>query len=110
EQEILIAPDTLAFKAYGKNRAIEQFTCNYGLNETYRKDIIRDNLSVAGKDSDGNARIVELASHPFFMATLFLPQLSTRPGNPHPVVLAFLEAAAAFRTLKGILRIPAYGS
>ena len=79
-------------------------------NECYRKDIIRDNLSVVGKDSDGNARIVELASHPFFMATLFLPPLSTRPGNPHPVVLAFLGAEAAFRTLKGILRIPAYGS
>jgi CTP synthase (UTP-ammonia lyase) len=103
EQEILIAPDTLAFKAYGKNRAIEQFTCNYGLNESYREDIIRDNLSVVGKDSDGSARIVELASHPLFMATLFLPQLSTRPGNPHPVVLAFLGATETFRTLKGSL-------
>lgn len=100
EQEILVAPDTSAFKAYGKNQAIEQFTCNYGLNESYRKDIIQDNLNVVGKDSDGNARIVEIVSHPFFMATLFLPQLSSKPGTPHPLVLAFLDAAVAFRTLK----------
>ena len=100
EQEILVAPDTAAFKAYGRDRTIEKFTCNYGLNESYRKDIIQGNLSVVGKDSDGNARIVELASHPFFMATLFLPQLSSKPDNPHPLVLAFLVAAVAFRTLK----------
>jgi CTP synthase (UTP-ammonia lyase) len=100
EQEVFITPDTLAFKAYGKGRAAEQFACSYGLNESYRNDIIRDNLRVVGKDGDGNARIVELASHPFFMATLFLPQLSSKPGNPHPIIVAFLEAAVAFRTLR----------
>ena len=101
EQEVLITPDTLAFRAYGKNRAIEQFACNYGLNETYRNDIIRENLNVAGIDSDGNARIVELAFHPFFMATLFLPQLSSKPGNPHPVIVAFLGSAAALQKPRG---------
>jgi len=101
EQEVFVTPGTMAFRAYRKNQATERFTCNYGLNESYRSDIIRDNLNVVGKDSDGNARIVELSSHPFFMATLFLPQLSSKPGNPHPIIVAFLEAAVAFRTLRG---------
>lgn len=96
----MVTPGTLAFEAYGKNRATEQFTCNYGFNETYRNDIMQGALRVVGKDSDGNARIVELTSHPFFVATLFLPQLSSKPGNPHPIALAFLKAAVAFRTLK----------
>ena len=30
------------------------------------------------------------------MATLFVPQLSSEPGDPHPLMVAFLEAAAAF--------------
>lgn len=94
-------PDTLAFKTYRKNQVTERFSCNYGLNESYRNIIVQDNLNIVGKDSDGNARIVELSFHPFFMATLFLPQLSSQPGNPHPIILAFLEAAVAFRTLKG---------
>jgi CTP synthase (UTP-ammonia lyase) len=79
-------------------------------NECYRKDIIRDNLSVVGKDSDGNARIVGLASHPYLNGNPLSSSAFHKAGNPHPVVLAFLGAAAAFRTLKGILRIPAYGS
>jgi CTP synthase (UTP-ammonia lyase) len=101
QQEVFVTPGTSAFNAYGKNQATEQFTCNHGLNEGYRNDIIRDNLGVVGKDSEGNARIIELSFHPFFMATLFLPQLSSKPGNPHPIILAFLEAAVAFQTLRG---------
>jgi CTP synthase (UTP-ammonia lyase) len=51
---------------------------------------------IAGEDGEGNVRIVELRSHPFFVATLFVPQLSSEPGDPHPLIVAFLEAAAAF--------------
>ena len=93
EQEVFVSPDTLAFNAYGKPRAVERFTCNFGLNEAYRNDIFRGDLRIAGTDRDGNTRIIELASHHFFMATLFLPQLSSKPGAPHPVIAAFLEAA-----------------
>ena len=104
EQEIIVSPGTLAFHAYGKGRAVERFTCNYGLNESYRDFIIRGSLRVSGTDGDGNARIVELSSHPFFMATLFLPQLSSNHGSPHPVFTAFLDAALAFRKLRLHLR------
>jgi CTP synthase (UTP-ammonia lyase) len=52
---------------------------------------------IAGEDGEGNVRIVELRSHPFFVATLFVPQLSSEPGDPHPLILALLEAAAVFR-------------
>jgi CTP synthase (UTP-ammonia lyase) len=100
-QEVFAVPGSLAFKAYGKDRAVEQFACNYGLNEAYRNDIVRSGLAVAGEDRDGNARIVELSSHPFFTATLFLPQLSSKPGAPHPLIAAFLQAAAAFRRSRG---------
>jgi CTP synthase (UTP-ammonia lyase) len=101
QQRVNIAPNTQASKIYGKIEASERFTCNYGLNESYRSDIDRGSLRVTGHDSDGNARIIEIPSHPFFMAALFLPQLSSTTGNPHPVIMAFLEAAMAFRTLKG---------
>lgn len=93
EQDIFISPDTLVFSAYGKNVTAEQFRCNFGLNETYRTDIMRDNLIISGKDADGHARIAELESHPFFVATLFLPQLSSKAGAPHPLITGFLKAA-----------------
>lgn len=100
EQGVFIAPNTPAFKVYGKDRVAEQFACHYGLNDEYRNGIVRKSLVIAGNDGDGSARILELDSHRFFIATLFRPQLSSRPGNPHPLIVAFLKAAIAFRALR----------
>jgi CTP synthase (UTP-ammonia lyase) len=96
DQEVHIFPGTLAFQAYRRERSVEKFMCSYGVNETYRANMFGDDLKVAGQDESGNVRIVERPSHPFFMATLFLPQLSSAPGSPHPLIVAFLQAAAAF--------------
>jgi len=90
-------PETLAAQAYGVERSTEKFLCSLGLNETYRERIFSDDLRVSGTDTEGNVRIAELASHPFFMGTLFVPQCSSRAGEPHPLMVAFVEAVAAFR-------------
>jgi CTP synthase (UTP-ammonia lyase) len=50
-------------------------------------------LHVSGTDTNGEARILELAGHPFFVVTLFVPQLSSSADEPHPLVAAFLETA-----------------
>ena len=97
EQDVYISPNTLVFSTYGKGLATEKFTCNFGLNEAYQSDIIKNKLSIVGKDADGNARIVELESHPFFIATLFLPQLSSNAGAPHPLITGFLKAVMNFQ-------------
>ena len=99
KQTVIITPNTLTFQAYGKDRVTEQFNCNYGLNERYRNDMIQKDLRIVGKDTNGHARIVELASHRFFIATLFLPQLSSNPSNPHPLITAYVNAAIAFRAM-----------
>jgi CTP synthase (UTP-ammonia lyase) len=54
-------------------------------------------LKVVGVDADGHVRIVELADHPFFIATLFLPQLRSTAQKPHPLIIAYLKAATGFR-------------
>jgi CTP synthase (UTP-ammonia lyase) len=55
-------------------------------------------LAVAGIEagdevSRGEARILELQSHPFYIATLFVPQAKSSPGQPHPLIAAFLGAS-----------------
>ena len=94
---IHIVPGSLAHQAYGKIEATEQFRCSYGLNQSYLPRFANGALNITGTDRTGEARIVELAGHPFFVATLFLPQLLSRPGAPHPIVLAYLTAARDFR-------------
>jgi len=97
---VRVTAGTITAAAYGRNEAIEQFRCSFGLNPSYRDEILKEPLRVAGVDANGEVRIVELAGHPFFIATLFLPQLSSKPSEPHPLVLAYLQAAAAFHDVR----------
>jgi CTP synthase len=51
-------------------------------------------LSIAGVGADtGKARAIEIREHPFYVATLFHPQLESKPGAPSPLVTAFIQAA-----------------
>jgi CTP synthase (UTP-ammonia lyase) len=50
-------------------------------------------MEVVGTDQDGEARVIELPSLQFYLATLFVPQMRSRPECPHPLVVAFLKAA-----------------
>jgi CTP synthase (UTP-ammonia lyase) len=36
--------------------------------------------------------VIELSDHPFFLGTLFVPQLRSTPTDPHPLVTAFVQA------------------
>jgi CTP synthase (UTP-ammonia lyase) len=96
-QTITILPGTLTHRAYGTGEVTEQFVCNYGLNPVYRETISHGGLKIVGIDLAGEARVVELSTHRFFLATLFLPQLSSAPTIPHPVIVAYLQAAQNFQ-------------
>jgi CTP synthase (UTP-ammonia lyase) len=99
-QQVQITPGTLVHQAYQRDIAIEEFRCNYGLNPKYRDRIGDGGFGIAGVDSKGEVRIVELSGHRFFIATLFLPQLSSSRETPHPLIIAHLKAALAFRPLR----------
>ena len=58
-----------------------------------------DDLEHAGDerpddDDDEEARVFELAGHPFYLATLFVPQTCSTTEKPHPLVTALLAAGA----------------
>jgi CTP synthase len=42
--------------------------------------------------------IIELPSHPFFIATQFHPEFRSRPNRPHPLFLGLIEAALRRRS------------
>jgi CTP synthase (UTP-ammonia lyase) len=95
-RKIKLIPKTKSAEAYERNETSEQFHCNFGLNPAFRDLLFKGPLRVSGVDENGEVRIVEIVDHPFFMATLFLPQLSSTPSEPHPLVISFLKAATAF--------------
>ena len=79
---------------YGASEAIEQYYCRFGLNEIHLPALEQAGLGVAGIDAaDGTTRIMRIADHPFFYLTLFVPQSSSTPDAPHPIVTAYAGAA-----------------
>jgi CTP synthase (UTP-ammonia lyase) len=94
-QTIRLTRGTRVHEAYGTDEAVEPFRCSFGLNPAYRRLLEGEPLEVVGVDGEGEVRVVELTSHRFFVATLFVPQLTSKPGAPHPLITAFLRAAEA---------------
>ncbi|HEX6418587.1 MAG TPA: hypothetical protein VFZ77_08815 [Acidimicrobiales bacterium] len=90
-----VRPGTRAAEAYGAVAATERYYCNFGLDPARVDDLVAGGLRVSGIDADGEVRILELPDHPFFVATLFVPQASSTIVRPHPIVRAFVAAAAS---------------
>jgi CTP synthase len=64
------------------------------LNAKWRSPLEEAGLVVAGVDAeDGDVRVMRLVGYPFFFLTLFVPQASSSPGRPHPLIVSFLRAA-----------------
>jgi CTP synthase (UTP-ammonia lyase) len=90
---VAIVPGTRAAECYGVDEAVEDYYCNYGLNPEYRSGLETGGLRVSGIGGEGEVRIVELTAHPFFMATLFLPQARSSPECPHPLLVGYADEA-----------------
>ncbi len=92
--QIRFAPGSRLAKAYGCLETTERFQCSYGLNPEYLALLSRSALRPTGWDEQGSLRTVELEGHPFFVGTLFQPELQSTADRPAPVVRAFVEAVA----------------
>lgn len=101
---LTVVPGSRTHGIYGATEIHEAFFCNYELNRAFEGRLQAHGLTLAGFGASGEARIVELPDRRFYLATLFLPQLSSRPSAPHPLIVAYLRAVAAFRATRGGLR------
>jgi CTP synthase (UTP-ammonia lyase) len=93
EEAVMIVPGSMAARISGPGRRTERYHCSFGLNMDYLAALTAGGLRFTGFDDEGNVRIVELPGHPFFMGTLFQPELQDDGTQPHPVIAALGEAA-----------------
>jgi CTP synthase (UTP-ammonia lyase) len=92
--EIRIRPGSYMQTFYNQEVIQEEFFCNFELNPDYEWCSIEAGFPIAARGPNGEVRAIESPTHRFFIATLFQPQLSSKPDQPHPLVLAFVQAAA----------------
>jgi len=91
---VLLANGSRVRALYGRETADEDYHCGYGLNARYRDLLDGGALRPVGFDENGEVRAVELAGHPFFVATLYQPERSALAGRAHPLIVAYVTAAA----------------
>lgn len=91
-----LASDTLALKLYQEEVVYERHRHRYEFNNAYRNIFVESGYRVSGTSPDGRlVEIIELADHPFFIATQFHPEFQSRPNQPHPLFWGLVEAALA---------------
>jgi CTP synthase (UTP-ammonia lyase) len=67
--------------------------CNFGVAPAYVEHLVAHGLIIAARADDAGIEAFELPEHPFFMATLFQPQIGSVDGRPlHPVLESFVAA------------------
>ncbi len=93
-QRVTFHPESMIAAVYDRTFSEEQFYCNFGINTEAARSL-SGKLKVVGWDPEGQPRAVELAGHPFFVGTLFIPQYSSTMAQPHPLVSGFIRAVLA---------------
>jgi CTP synthase len=91
---IKLHPDTRARELYDEAVIYERHRHRYEVNNFLRKRLEAAGLVISGTSPDDRlVEIIEIADHPFFVASQFHPEFKSRPERPAPLFREFVEAA-----------------
>jgi CTP synthase (UTP-ammonia lyase) len=93
EGAVKVEAGSLAERVLGAERTVERYHCSYGTSPAYLDVLRAHGLRFSGVDEAGDVRIAELPDHPFFLATLFQPELAGDGTRPHPIIQVLATAA-----------------
>ena len=89
-----LLPGSKAQQAYGEEVVYERHRHRFEFNNEYREVLGEAGLIYSGLSPNGRlVEIIELADHPWFVASQFHPEFRSRPQRPHPMFSGFVAAA-----------------
>ncbi len=89
-----IKPRTKAYSAYKSYLISERHRHRYEVNDAFKEKLEKGGLIISGiNPQSGLTEIIELPNHPFFMASQFHPEFTSRPLKPNPLFREFVRAA-----------------
>jgi CTP synthase (UTP-ammonia lyase) len=95
EREVTCVPGTRLAAICGVAPFTGFHWCSYGLADPFVAPLADAGVVVSAHAPDAGVEGIELRDHPFFVATLFQPQVGALNGGPlHPLVTAFVQAAS----------------
>jgi CTP synthase len=80
--------------AYGKSLISERHRHRYEFNPDYRSQFEAAGMQLVGTSPDGTlVEVIELQSHPWFVAVQYHPEFKSQPQAAHPLFKGFIEAS-----------------
>ncbi len=99
----VLKDDSLSYRAYGKKEISERHRHRYEFNNAFKEKLEQAGLVMSGTSPDGQlVEIVEIADHPWFLGCQFHPEFKSRPMDPHPLFVSFIEAAFAYKNQRAV--------
>ena len=96
-QDVLLAEGSLARSLYARDVIRERHRHRYEFNNGYLDRYRDGGLRFSGLSRDDLVEIIELPSHPWFIATQFHPEFTSTPRDGHPLFAGFVRAARNYR-------------
>ena len=91
----VVKKGTLLDQCYGEKEISERHRHRYEFNNKYRDIMQEKGLVFSGTSPDGAlVEVIELPSHPYFIASQYHPEFKSRPTRPHPLFVGLIKAAA----------------
>jgi CTP synthase len=96
--ECRLKPGSRSHALYGCDVIAERHRHRYEFNCLFEKTLTEKGLEIVGRSLDGKfVEIIELPSHPFYVAVQFHPEFKSKPLKPHPLFAAFVDASHQHR-------------
>ena len=85
---------SIARGCYNRESIDERHRHRYEFNNSYRQQFEAHGFKFAGTSPDNSlVEIVEIESHPWFLAVQFHPEFKSQPTKAHPLFAGFVAAA-----------------
>jgi CTP synthase len=96
-----ISKDSIAYQVYGKVDIKERHRHRFEFNEAYKTQIEAAGMKATGVNPEtGLVEIIEIPSHNWFVGVQYHPEYKSTVANPHPLFVAFVEAALKYKKNK----------
>jgi CTP synthase (UTP-ammonia lyase) len=94
QRMVMATPGTRLAAICGAEPFVGFHYCNFGLADRYVTRLAEHGLVISATADDAGTEGIELSDHPFFIATLFQPQVGALAGKPlHPLLASFADVA-----------------
>ncbi|MDX2300971.1 MAG: CTP synthase [Xanthomonadaceae bacterium] len=97
-QECRLKPGSKARELYGADVIRERHRHRFEFNNHYRERLQAAGMVLSGVSMDDSlVEMIELPTHPWFVACQFHPEFTSTPRDGHPLFIGFIGAAREYK-------------